>query len=97
LKHADLGGADLTGINLIGADLTGARGDFVLGYLGKDHAIAAGGYISIGDLRYRYLEWMTKAYSLLYHKCSKFEIKLYEHWIDLAVKTLDYRKEHYGN
>ena len=91
LRWADLTGAylrraDLTGADLTGADLTGAEGPFTHGYFGRHHAVAAGGYISIGCERHAYDWWLNS-----YQKCgarngyTADEIADYGAWIELAV------------
>ncbi len=91
LRRADLTGADLREANLAGADLTGAyltgaEGPFTHGYFGRHHAVAAGGYISIGCERHAYDWWLNS-----YQKCgarhgyTADEIADYGAWIELAV------------
>jgi hypothetical protein len=91
LRRADLTGAylrraDLTGADLRWADLTGAEGPFTHGYFGRHHAVAAGGYISIGCERHAYDWWLNS-----YQKCgarngyTADEIADYGAWIELAV------------
>jgi hypothetical protein len=86
LTGANLGGADLTGANLGRADLTGAEGPFTHGYFGRHHAVAAGGFISIGCERHDYEWWLNN-----YQKCGSRhgytadEIADYGAWIELAV------------
>ena len=86
LSRADLAGADLREANLAWADLTGAEGPFTHGYFGRHHAVAAGGYISIGCERHDYEWWLNN-----YQKCGSRhgytadEIADYGAWIELAV------------
>ena len=86
LCGTDLGGAFLSGAFLHGADLTGAEGPFTHGYFGRHHAVAAGGYISIGCERHAYDWWLNS-----YQKCgarngyTADEIADYGAWIELAV------------
>ena len=86
LREADLAGADLREANLAWADLTGAEGPFTHGYFGRHHAVAAGGYISIGCERHDYEWWLNN-----YQKCGSRhgytadEIADYGAWIELAV------------
>ena len=91
LRGADLRGADLAGANLSeadlrGANLTGAEGPFTHGYFGRHHAVAAGGYISIGSERHAYEWWLNN-----HQKCGSRhwytadEIADYGAWIELAV------------
>ena len=86
LTGAYLSGADLSGADLRWADLTGAEGPFTHGYFGRHHAVAAGGYISIGCERHAYDWWLNS-----YQKCgarngyTADEIADYGAWIELAV------------
>jgi hypothetical protein len=87
LFNADLTGAILTGINLKLADLTGARGDFAVGCFGRDYAIAAGGYISIGCERHTYQEWLDNGVDIgRTHGYPVDVISRYMNWI----KSVDY-------
>ncbi len=88
--RADLSGADLSGAKLRWADLSGASGDFVTGYLGKHHAVAAGGYISIGCERHTYQEWLDNGVQI--GKANEYtdaEIADYMDWIRLAIRALE--------
>lgn len=89
LRGAYLTGADLTGADLRGADLTGADGQFCTGYFGKHHAIAAGGYISIGCERHTYQEWLDNGEQIgKANGYSDDEIDDYMSWIKLAIRCL---------
>ena len=73
-------------INLTGADLRGAVGSFTLGCFGRHHAIAAGGYISIGCERHTYDYWLRNAKEIgQAHEYTAEEIADYAAWIQLAV------------
>ena len=86
LRGADLAGANLSEADLRGANLTGAEGPFTHGYFGRHHAVAAGGYISIGSERHAYEWWLNN-----HQKCGSRhwytadEIADYGAWIELAV------------
>ena len=86
LREANLTGANLSGADLRGANLTGAEGPFTHGYFGRHHAVAAGGYISIGSERHAYEWWLNN-----HQKCGSRhwytadEIADYGAWIELAV------------
>ena len=76
--------------DLRGADLRGADGAFVTGYYGKHHAIAAGGYISIGCERHTYQEWLDNGEQI--GKANEYtdaEIADYMDWIRLAIRALE--------
>lgn len=94
LYRANLTGADLTGANLTGADLTEAnlteaRGAFATAYLGKHHAVAAGGYISIGCQRHTYAEWLEQYAAIgARNNYTPAEIERYGTWIKLVVAWL---------
>lgn len=89
LRWADLTGADLTRANLTGADLTEARGAFATAYLGKHHAVAAGGYISIGCQRHTYAEWLEQYAAIgARNNYTPAEIERYGTWIKLVVAWL---------
>jgi hypothetical protein len=86
LRAADLRGANLREAYLSGADLRGASGPFTIGYFGRHHAVAAGGYIFIGCERRTYDEWLTKAKAIGQENCyTADEIADYVKWIKLAV------------
>ena len=91
LRGAYLSGADLRGANLReaylrGADLRGASGPFTIGYFGQHHAVAAGGYISIGCERRTYDEWLANAEAIgQENRYTADEIADYVEWIKLAV------------
>jgi len=86
LAGADLREANLAGANLAGVNLTEAEGPFTHGYFGRHHAVAAGGYISIGCERHAYEWWLNN-----HQKCGSRhwytadEIADYGAWIELAV------------
>lgn len=101
LSEADLSGADLRWANLRGANLRGAKlrgakmrwanlreadGPFTTGYFGHHHAIAAGGYISIGCKRHTYDEWLEQ-YEVIgaANRYTADEIASYGAWIKMAV------------
>jgi hypothetical protein len=90
LRRANLREADLSEADLRGADLSGVRGRFVLGYFGHHHAIAAGGYISIGCERHSYQEWLDK-YRVIgtVNGYTPDEIAIYGQWIKMAVEWLE--------
>jgi hypothetical protein len=96
LRGADLSGADLSGADLRradlrradlrGADLREASGPFTIGYFGQHHAVAAGGYISIGCERRTYDEWLANAEAIgQENRYTADEIADYVEWIKLAV------------
>jgi len=86
LSGADLSGADLSGANLSGANLSGANGPFTTGFFGRHHAVAAGGYISVGCERHEYDEWLRDYDNIgRKHKYTAEEIADYAAWIKLAV------------
>jgi hypothetical protein len=90
LSEADLSGADLSGADLSGADLSGADGPFVTGSFGRHHAVAAGGYISIGCERHSYAEWLKRYEEIgRVHDYSPAEIEVYGQWIRMAVAWLE--------
>jgi len=90
LRGADLRGAYLSDADLIGADLSGAIGNFATGYLGGHHAIAAGGYISIGCERHTYAEWVANGVEIGEDNgYTDAEIARYMAWIKLAVDWLE--------
>ena len=86
LSEANLSRANLSEADLRGANLTGAEGPFTHGYFGRHHAVAAGGYISIGSERHAYEWWLNN-----HQKCGSRhwytadEIADYGAWIELAV------------
>ena len=89
-KCAYLGGADLRGADLRWAYLGGAKGNFVIGYFGNHHAIAAGGYISIGCERHTYQEWLDNGEQI--GKDNFYiddEIADYMDWIRIAIRALE--------
>ena len=89
LRGVDLRGVDLNGANLSGAELRGAKGAFVTGYFGQHHAIAAGGYITIGCERHTYQEWLDNgAWIGKDNHYTDDEIKDYMDWIRLAIRAL---------
>lgn len=89
LTGANLRGANLTGANLLYANLSGANGQFCTGYFGKHHAIAAGGYISIGCQRHTYQEWLDNGEQIgKANGYSDDEIDDYMSWIKLAIRCL---------
>ena len=72
------------------ADLSRANGEFVLGYFGKHHAVAAGGCISIGCKRHTYQEWLDNGEQI--GKANGYtdaEIADYMDWIKLAIRALE--------
>jgi hypothetical protein len=86
LRRADLSGAYLSGANLRGANLCEASGPFTIGYFGQHHAVAAGGYISIGCERRTYDEWLANAEAIgQENRYTADEIADYVEWIKLAV------------
>lgn len=89
LSGADLSRTNLSGANLSGANLYGAVGTFALGYFGKHHAIAAGGYISIGCERHTYDEWL-ESYKKIGEEYgyTPDTIDRYGAWIKMVVKWL---------
>ena len=90
LSGADLRWANLSKANLRGANLRGAEGDFVIGYFGKHHAIAAGGYISIGCERHTYQEWLDDGEQIgKDNGYTDDEIADYMDWIKLAIRALE--------
>ena len=99
LRGANLSGADLRGANLRRAylsgadlrraDLRGAKGNFVIGYFGKHHAIAAGGYISIGCERHTYQEWLDNGIQIgKDNGYTDAEASDYMDWIRIAIRAL---------
>jgi hypothetical protein len=90
LSEADLRGANLSEANLRWANLSEASGFFCIGFFGKHHAIAAGGYISIGCERHTFEHWI-KNYRAIgkTHEYTPDEIGAYGAWIEIAVKMLD--------
>ena len=90
LSGADLSGADLRRADLSGADLRGADGSFVTGSFGRHHAVAAGGYISIGCEHHSYAEWLKRYEEIgRVHDYSPAEIEVYGQWIRMAVAWLE--------
>jgi uncharacterized protein YjbI with pentapeptide repeats len=90
LREADLTGADLRRADLHWADLRGASGAFVTGYYGKHHAIAAGGYISIGCMRHTYDVWLDNGEQIgKDNNYTDAEIADYMDWIKLAIRALE--------
>ena len=86
----DLSGANLSGADLRRADLSGADGSFVTGSFGRHHAVAAGGYISIGCERHSYAEWLKRYEEIgRVHDYSPAEIEVYGQWIRMAVAWLE--------
>ena len=79
-------GINLRGADLSEADLSEASGGFTTGYFGRHHAVAAGGYISIGCERHIYDEWLANAEAIGQENCyTADEIADYVAWIKLAV------------
>lgn len=78
LCNADLRDVSLYNINLHEANLCGARIAAAIGQFGRYQAIACGGYISIGCLKYEYQWWANNSEEIgrLYH-CSETEITIY--------------------
>ena len=88
LSGAKLSGADLSGADLSGADLHRAEGAFTIGFFGRHHAVAAGGYISIGCERHTYAEWLER-YEEIGRRQDDYsdeDIADYGAWIKLAVR-----------
>jgi len=86
LRGADLSRANLRGADLSGANLSGANGAFSIGFFGRHHGIAAGGYISIGCERHTYDEWLESYEAAgTRNEYSAEEIADYGAWIRLAV------------
>ena len=86
LRGADLRGANLRRANLREADLSEASGGFTTGYFGQHHAVAAGGYISIGCERRTYDKWLANAEAIgQKNGYTTDEIADYVEWIKLAV------------
>jgi hypothetical protein len=89
LRGADLRGASLRNADLRGADLRGASGNFATGSFGKHHAVAAGGYISIGCEWHTYAEWLEHGPEIgRENYYSDAETARYMAWIKLAVEWL---------
>ena len=89
-EKADLSEADLSEADLSGADLSWAQGAFVTGYYGKHHAVAAGGYISIGCERHTYQEWLDNGPQIgKDNGYTDAEIADYMDWIKLAIRALE--------
>ena len=89
LRGADLG-ADLEGANLNDADLRNATGNFVIGYLGKHHAIAVDGYISIGCMTSTYKQWLEYGEEIgKDNGYTDAEVADYMDWIKLAIRALE--------
>ncbi len=89
LGKADLTGANLTGANLTEADLTEAIGTFATGSFGKHHAVAAGGYISIGCHRFTYAHWLENFQAMGKEaEYTDAEIGRYGAWIKMVVEWL---------
>ena len=81
--------ANLTGADLRWANLSWAIGDFAIGYFGTHHAIAAGGYISIGCERHTYTEWLERGAEIgKDNEYTDAEIARYMAWIKIAVDWL---------
>jgi hypothetical protein len=86
LRRANLREAYLSGADLRGANLREASGPFTIGYFGQHHAVAAGGYISIGCERRTYDEWLANAEAIgQENRYTADEIADYVEWIKLAV------------
>ena len=86
LSGANLSGANLSGANLRWANLSGAVGAFTIGFFGRHHAIAAGGYIAIGCERHTYAVWLERYEEIgNRHDYTSEEIADYGAWIQLAV------------
>ncbi len=86
LSRADLSGADLSEADLSGANLSGATGNFTVGYFGRQHAVAAGGFISIGCEHHTYDVWLAEYEAIGRQRgYSDDEIADYGVWIKLAV------------
>ena len=89
LSWANLSEANLSGANLLWANLLEAVGTFATGYFGKFHAIAAGGYISIGCERYTYQEWLDNGVNIgIEYNFTPAEVDRYMAWIKLATDWL---------
>ena len=89
LRDADLRDADLSDADLRDADLRGAFGNFATGYFGRHHAIAAGGYISIGCEHHTYAEWLERGVEIgKDNGYTEAEIARYMAWIKLAADWL---------
>ena len=86
LSGANLSGADLSEADLSGANLSGATGNFTVGYFGRQHAVAAGGFISIGCEHHTYDVWLAEYEAIGRQRgYSDDEIADYGVWIKLAV------------
>lgn len=86
---ADLTNANLTNTDFTGADLSYAFGKFAIGYFGRHHAIAAGGYISIGCRRLTYAEWMKNGAKVGHSNgYSTADIGWYLMWAESAAEWL---------
>lgn len=93
-ERADLSVADLRGANLRGANLSGANGTFTTYYSGRDHGIAAGGYISIGCERHPYQHWLDHGVEIgRKNGYTDDEIERYMGWITQAVRWLSAEEE----
>ena len=89
LRGADLRGADLSDADLRWADLSWANGEFSTGYFGKHHAIAAGGFITIGCERHSYDEWIENGEKIgEANGYTAAEIARYMAWIKMSVDWL---------
>jgi hypothetical protein len=65
-------------------------GNFASGYFGTHHAVAAGGYVSIGCERHTYAHWLENyTYIGKENGYSDAEIARYGAWIKLVVEWLD--------
>ena len=91
LSWADLSWANLRGADLRGADLSGAEGkNFYVSYFGQHHAIAAGGYISIGCERHTIEYWLNNYADIgKQNEYSNSEIEMYGNWIKIVSENLD--------
>ena len=88
LRGANLSMANLHGANLRGAAVSGVNGPFCIGYFGRHHAIAAGGYISIGCEFHTYQYWLDNFRSIgAENNYSDAMIEAYGEWVKLAVKV----------
>jgi len=95
LGNANLRGANLQGADLRGADLQSALGTFAVGQFGKQQAIAAGGFISIGCEHHTYQDWLDNYEQIGQdNNYTEAEIARYGAWIKLVVEWLsDAEKE----
>ena len=86
LFGANLSGADLSRANLSRANLSEAVGPFTSGSFGRHHAVAAGGFISVGCERHTYEEWLDRYEEIgRANDYTSDEIADYGAWIRLAV------------